>query len=65
MSYGSDHHNTAPDARWRPAGVGLVIRAHCMGCNQHRVQAGGKGKPGPLWRCAGCVAAKAAKVGRA
>jgi hypothetical protein len=62
VTYRSDQQNSPNDVAFRPVGVGLVIRAHCMGCNQHRLQAGGQGKPGPRWRCAACVAAKAARA---
>jgi hypothetical protein len=63
MSYHSDTHNQPRDVGFKPAGVGLTIKAHCMGCGQHRLQTGGKGKPGPRWRCSVCVAAK--RVGAA
>ena len=59
MTYHSDHHNGPADVAYRPAGTGLVIRAYCMTCHKHRLQAGGQGKPGPRWRCAVCVQAKA------
>ena len=42
--------------------MGQRIKAHCMGCGQHRLQTGGKGKPGPRWRCSVCVAAKQARA---
>lgn len=64
MSYHSDNHNTPRDTRFVPVGLGLKIRAHCMGCGQYRTQAGGKGRAGPRWRCAVCVASKAGKVAR-
>ena len=50
------------DAPWKPAGPGVSLRALCMGCNQAMAQAGGKGAPGPRWRCSVCVAAKAVRV---
>lgn len=65
MSYHSDSHNSPRDVGFRPAGPGMTIYASCMGCNQRRPQAGGKGKPGPRWRCSHCVAAAEAKAGRA
>lgn len=58
----SEHHKAPADVAFKPAGVGLTIRARCMGCDQPRLQAGGKGKPGPRWRCSVCVAAKQARV---
>lgn len=62
MSYHSDHHNSPRDALFRPVGMGMTIRANCMGCNKSRPQAGGQGRPGPRWRCAVCVQAKAGRV---
>ena len=62
MSYHSDSHNSPRDVGFKPAGVGLTLKGHCMRCNQWRLQAGGKGRPGPRWRCAVCVAAKAGRV---
>lgn len=61
MSYHSDHHNGARDMAFRPVGMGMSILANCMGCNRARPQMGGKGKPGPRWRCSSCVAAKAGR----
>lgn len=65
MSYHSDHHNAPRDTLFRPVGLGLQIKANCMGCGKARPQAGGKGRPGPRWRCSHCVAAAEAKAGRA
>lgn len=57
MTYTADNSRQPADVPFKPAGIGFTIRAHCMRCNQHRPQAGGKGRPGPLWRCSVCVAA--------
>lgn len=62
MSYHSDHHNAPRDTLFRSVGLGLQIKANCMGCGKARPQAGGKGRPGPRWRCAQCVAAKAGRA---
>jgi len=62
MSFHSDVHNAPGDVAYRPSGTGMLIRAHCMGCGKSRAQAGGRGKPGPRWRCAVCVAEKAARL---
>lgn len=61
MTYHSDHHNGARDTTWRPVGNGLDIRHMCMGCNLPKKSDGGRGKAGPRWRCAECVAKKEAK----
>ena len=37
------------------AGPGMDLRRLCMGCNQSRPGAGGRGKD-VRWRCAACVA---------
>ena len=58
VTYSADNHNPPRDVAFKPAGPGMTMRAHCMGCNQHRLQAGGQGRPGPRWRCSHCVAAK-------
>ena len=62
MSYSNDNRTPPADVAFRPAGAGLTLRGHCMRCNQWRLQAGGKGRPGPHWRCAVCVAAKQARA---
>ena len=62
MSYHSDSHNAPRDVGFKPAGVGLTLKAGCMGCGQWRLQIGGKGRPGARWRCSVCVAAKQARV---
>lgn len=62
MSYHSDNHNTPRDVGFLPVGPGLHIPRHCMGCDKSRSQVGGKGGPGPRWRCAACVAEKQARA---
>lgn len=62
MSYHSDSHNAPRDVGFKPAGVGLAPRLHCMRCDQWRLPIGGKGRPGPRWRRASCVAAKLARA---
>lgn len=57
MTYTADNSRQPRDVPFKPAGIGMAILAHCMRCNQHRPQAGGRGRPGPLWRCSVCVAA--------
>lgn len=60
MSFNADSHNQPRDVRWITVGTGLLLVRSCMGCNQRRDPTGGKGRAGPLWRCAHCVAKKAA-----
>ena len=62
MSYHSDSHNPPRDVRWMNVGTGLLLIRSCMGCGQRRDPTGGKGKAGPRWRCAQCVAAKQARA---
>ena len=62
MSYSNDNRTPPQDVAFRPAGVGLTLRLHCMRCDQPRLQAGGKGRPGPRWRRSVCVAAKQARA---
>jgi len=62
MSYSNDNRTPPQDVAFKPAGVGLTLRLHCMRCDQWHLPIGGKGKPGPRWRCAGCVAAKQARA---
>jgi hypothetical protein len=51
----SDRLKTTPDLPWLAPGVGLAVKRHCMGCNQHRETPNGRGI-GLRWRCAACVA---------
>lgn len=53
----TDRIRTAPDVRFRSAGVGMVITFRCMGCHQIRSTAGSRGL-GIAKRCAGCVASR-------
>lgn len=48
----------------RTAGPGLTLRWFCLGCSQPRDLAGSQGQ-GVRMRCSACVAAAAAKAGRA
>ncbi len=56
----SDRIRTAPDVAWRPAGIGISSSRLCMGCNTAKGQIGSAGQ-GVRWRCAACLAARAAK----
>lgn len=56
----SDRIRTAPDVAFRPAGVGMSTARHCMGCKTPKSQIGSAGL-GVRWRCAGGLAAKAAR----
>lgn len=48
-----------PDPLFRNVGTGLAIIRKCMGCDLSRITLGGRGV-GVRWRCAGCVARRAA-----
>ena len=55
-----DEAKHRPDVPFKPAGVGMDHRRNCMGCNVWRGTAGGRGA-GLRWRCASCLAQRAAE----
>jgi hypothetical protein len=57
-----DPKNQPAKPEFRFAGVGHAITRMCMGCNLGKSMTGGAGGPDPIrWRCAGCVAKRAAR----
>ncbi len=56
----SDRLSSHQDRPWRAAGIGMSASRLCMGCNTAKSQTGSAGH-GIRWRCAACLASRAAK----